>query len=917
MRRALVVDDRTENLLLLRTLLEAYAFSVEEASNGAEALEAARRQKPELIISDLLMPVMDGYTLLRKWKADASLCDVPFIIYTATYTGPKDEKLALDLGADAFIVKPAEPELFMRRVDAVLETASRQGIAPREQVVSDDEALKLYSEVLVRKLEQRSAQLEQRVKELAASEEHIRRLNRLYAALSETNQAIVHMTDREALFRAVCRIAVERGGLKLAWVGILDEHGDEIVPVAWHGEWENWFSRVGPFRRRGPRRAPVEFALGEDRTYLCNDLGAEPALAPLRGILEDAGLSAVVSLPLRVGGRTVGAITLFAGEVHYFDDSLLDLAIEMATDVSFALENIAREQQLRASMEAVRLNSRAMEASANGIMITDHSQGRNPITYVNPAFERITGYSAAEAIGRSPTFLMSSDTAQFGVAEINAAIRERREGQAVLRNYRKDGGLFWNELSIAPVRDAAGNATHFVGIINDITDRKQYEEQLERQNNEDALTGLASRSLLRDRTGRAIAFAARHGHSVALLFLDVDEFKRINDSLGHGIGDAILRAVAERIAGCVREQDTLARLGGDEFVIVLSDLESLQHVPLLCGRILRAIDPPIPVGNREISVTASIGVSVFPLDGDDYDMLLRNGDAAMYSAKQAGRNTFRFYTANMNEDAMRRLEMESRLRLAHARDELLLHFQPLVSADGSPLADTEALLRWRGSDGNLIPPAAFIPLAEETGLIVQIGEWALQAACRQARRWQLDGWELRVGVNLSARQFRDRNLLEIVRRSLDESGLPPHLLRLEITESAVMESAEEAAGVLSELKALGVCLSVDDFGTGYSSLAYLRRFPIDQLKIDRSFVHDMLGHPDSAAIVHGIIGLAQSLRLQTVAEGVETAEQRDFLINAGCDLMQGYLFSRPLPPDELRELLEKDPNALAWSRDGK
>ncbi|MFZ2493870.1 MAG: EAL domain-containing protein [Thermoanaerobaculia bacterium] len=911
MRHALVVDDRTENLWLLRALLEAYSFTVDEARNGVEALEKARQVKPALVISDLMMPVMDGYTLLREWRRDPTLCEVPFIVYTATYTQPKDEKLALDLGADAFIVKPAEPEIFMRRVHDVLDSAGQTHVASRVADATEEETLKLYSEVLVGKLEQRTEQLEQRVAELAASEEHIIRLNRLYAALSETNQAIVHCSDREELFRAVCRIAVERGGLKLAWIGMIDSDTNEIVPIAWNGDWESWLARFRPFSLAGPPRVPVEFALGEDRIYQSNDLDADDALSPIAGALREAGLRAVISLPLRIGGRAVGAISLYASEVNFFDDRLRDLVIEMANDVSFALENFEKEERLLASLEAVRLNSRAIEASANGVMITSPADGRLRITYVNPAFTRITGYSEVEALGRSPDFLMGDDTEQFGVAEVDAAIREHREGQAVLRNYRKDGGLFWSELSIAPVRDAAGHTTHYVGIINDITERKQYEEQLERQNNQDALTGLASRNLLRDRTEQAIAFAARHGRSVALLFLDVDDFKRINDSLGHGPGDAILRDLAARISSCVRDRDTLARLGGDEFVI-LSDLEDLQDVPTMCTGILRAIDRPMPVGSREINVTASIGVAVFPEDGGDYDTLLRNADTAMYSAKQAGRNTFRFYTAGMNEEALRRLELESKLRGALARDELLLHYQPIVSLDGKPTANIEALLRWRTGSGPLILPEAFIKLAEQTGLIVAIGEWVMKTACRQARQWLDAGFELRVGVNLSARQFHDRNLVEITRRCLEESGLPPRLLRLEITESAIMENAGEAAGVLAELKSLGVCISVDDFGTGYSSLAYLRRFPIDQLKIDRSFVHD-LHHPDSAAIVLGIIGLARSLRLEAVAEGVETTSQRDFLVGAGCDLMQGFLFSHPLPPDDLHRLVTEE---LRAHRDG-
>ncbi len=901
----LIVDDKPENRYLLRMLLQAHGHTVVEANNGVEALEAARREPPSLVISDLLMPEMDGYTLLREWKADAGLRAIPFIVYTATYTDSKDEKLALDLGADAFIVKPAHPEPFMQQVHQVLEKAGQGALTPHRQTIPEGTALKHYNEVLVKKLEDKSAQLEQRVAELTESQERIQRLNRLYVALSETNQAIVNIKERDVLFQTVCRVAVEHGGMTMAWIGMLDAATMEVLPVAHAGAFTPWYERVRPFTLRGPLRTPVEIALGEERIYLCNDLDGDPALAPTHAILRENGLRAAASCPLRTGGRIVGALTLFAGEKDYFDESLTSLVVEMAIDVSYALDNFEKDKRLRASEEVIRLNSQAVESTANGIMITSLLQPGNPLSYVNPAFERITGYAASEVLGRNPDFLRGDDTDQLGVAEIRAAIREQREGQALLRNYRKDGSLFWNELSIAPVRDAAGQVTHFVGVINDVTERKQYEEQLENQNNRDALTGLASRSLLKDRTGQAIAFATRHERSVALLILDLDNFKRINDSLGHGSGDAVLRAVADRIAGCVHERDTLARLGGDEFVIVLTDLASLQDVPTMAVRILRAIDRPIPVGNREISLSASIGVSVFPQDGGDYDTLLRNADAAMYSAKQAGRNAFRFYTADMNEEALHRLELESRLRQALARDELLLHYQPLVSLDGRRIADVEALLRWRSDDGRLVSPADFIPLAEETGLIVAIGEWVLQTACRQARRWQQSGSELRVAVNLSARQFRDRNLAEIVRRCLEDSGLPARLLRLEITESAVMENAEEAAGVLAELKALGVGLSVDDFGTGYSSLAYLRRFPIDQLKIDRSFIHDMLEHPDSAAIVMGIVGLARNLRLQTVAEGVETPQQRDFLMDAGCDLMQGFLFSRPLPPDELVVLLAK------------
>jgi len=911
MNRILIVDDKFENLYLLRVLLQGNGYVVDEARHGAEALDKARANPPSMIISDLLMPVMDGYTLLREWKADPLLATIPFVVYTATYTEAKDERLALDMGADAFIIKPAEPEPFMSRINDVLKSGAISTAAIRTPAIGESDSLKTYNEVLINKLEKRTAQLEAHVDELQRAEQRITRLNRLYAALSETNQAIVHTTERDSLFQALCRIAVERGGLALAWVGVLDPASGIITPVARHGPEPVWLSRLSPLRIARPWRIPAEIALGSGKPYICNDLAGDPALCEIHGDVRDSGYRAAAAFPFTGRGDTsIGCVALFAGERDFFDAELTQLIDEMAGDVSFALQNFEKEaqrrlaeEQLRASEEANRLLSRAIEASANGIMITHLLQADNPIIYVNPAFERITGYTEAEVVGRNPRFLLGTELQQVGIGEISAAVREQREGQAVLRNYRKNGEAFWNEQTVGPVRDSEGLVTHFVVVINDITERKEYEEQLERQNNQDALTGLASRSLLADRVGQAIAYAARHRRSVALLFIDLDHFKRINDSLGHPVGDTVLKEVAARMAERVRERDTLARLGGDEFVAVLTDLSSAGDIPLAASKILRAIERPIVTDGREMDIAASIGISVYPDDGENYETLLRNADAAMYRAKEAGRNTFRFYTADMNSEALRKLELEARLRRALARNEFELHYQPLLDLHSGKVRDAEALLRWRGEDG-LISPAEFIPLAEETGLIVPIGEWVLSNACTQAQRWRQNGYDVRIAVNISARQFRDRHLAELVRSQLFTSRLPAKQLKLEITESAVMEDAEGAQAILGELQALGVGISIDDFGTGYSSLAYLRRFPIGQLKIDRSFINEVTQHQDSAAIVHAIIGLARSLRLETVAEGVETEQQRDFLKGAGCDLLQGYLFSRPLPPVEFFALLQ-------------
>ena len=915
--RVLIVDDREDNRYLLRMLMQGHGFEVEEAVQGQQALECARACAPDLVISDLLMPVMDGYTLLREWKADAALQGIPFMVYTATYTEAKDCKLALDMGADAFLVKPAEPEDFIARVHEVLAKATQRPAAARAPVLSGASMLKLYNEVLVHKLEQRSLELEQRLLELDTAQQQILRLNRLYAALSETNQAIVHTRSREELLDRLCRIAVERGGLRMAWVGWLDANTGEVRPVARCGVAPDWFERLAPMRSSGPARVPVELALSLRQPYIGNDLLADARIHLIHAELQSHGFLSGACFPLVVDGVVVGGFTLYAAGKDFFDAELQKLVAEMVTDVCFALSNFdkeARRQQaeerLRLSEEAIRLNSSAVEASANGIVLFAPGAQGWSLIHANPAFRRITGYQLDEVVGQHPYLLVQDDREQMGVQEITAALREGREGHATLRNYRKDGTLFWNEMSMAPVRNERGEVTHFVVILNDITDRKQYEEQLERHSNHDDLTGLANRHRLKERTELAIAFARRHQGLVAVLYLDLDHFKRINDSLGHAFGDSILRAVAERIGQQLRERDTAARLGGDDFVIVLADLNSPQEVMQVADRIRQDIARPILQQNHELSLSVSIGVSLYPQDGTDYDTLLRNADAAMYRAKEDGRSAFCFYTADMNTQALRKLELEARLRYALERDELLLHYQPLLNLHTNAVTDVEALIRWRSDDGTLISPLDFIPLAEETGLIVPIGQWVLKTVCQQVRQWQQEGVALRVAVNLSARQFRDDRLVHIVQEALESSGLPPRLLKLEITESTVMQSAEQAARTLADLKALGVSLSVDDFGTGYSSLAYLRRFPIDQLKIDRSFVQDIMLHPDSAAIVRSIIGLACNLRMQTVGEGVETVEQREFLRTAGCDLMQGYLFSRPLSATDLIALVQRHQRSL-------
>ncbi len=565
---------------------------------------------------------------------------------------------------------------------------------------------------------------------------------------------------------------------------------------------------------------------------------------------------------------------------------------------------------VRESEAALRLRDRAIESSVNAIIITDARAAGEPIVYVNPAFERITGFPATEAVGRNWSFLHGDDTDQPALENVRAAIRGQREGHGVLRNYRKDGSLFWNELFVAPVRDSDGSVSHFVGVLNDITDNRRYQEELEHQANHDSLTDLPNRNLLRDRINQAIVFADRYAQAVVIAFLDLDNFKLVNDSLGHDAGDQLLKLAAGRLASCLRASDTVARIGGDEFVLVLHFTAGDGMVGQHIQRLLSAIAQPFIVNGREVFVTCSVGVSVYPQDGRDGDTLLRNADAAMYRAKEQGKNGFQFYTRELNERVSERLDLESDLRRALERGELAVYYQPQVELATGRIVGAEALVRWRHPSRGAVEPGRFVMIAEETGLIVPIGDWILRTACEQVKAWQGAGLApLVVAVNLSARQFRQTQLADIVESVLSDTGVEPRFLELELTETVVMHDPQEAEIALRRLKSMGLRVAIDDFGSGYSSLNYLKRFPIDKLKIDGSFVQDLPESGDSAAIVLAVISLGHSLGLRVIAEGVERRSQAGFLRAHGCDEIQGYYYSAPMPAQEFTELL-RDPPAM-------
>ncbi len=561
----------------------------------------------------------------------------------------------------------------------------------------------------------------------------------------------------------------------------------------------------------------------------------------------------------------------------------------------------------RRSEEHMHLLARIFENTVEGILVTD---ANGVISMVNRAFSNITGFSAEEAIGQTPRLLSSQRQGREFFEQMWQSLLRQGYWQGEIWNRRKNGEAYPEWLAITAITDPQGRTAHYVGVFHDITEIKRNEEQISFQAYHDALTGLPNRLLFKDRLNMALAHAPRQREGLALLFLDLDDFKNINDSLGHAMGDQLLQAVSRRLVRWVRDEDSVARLGGDEFIMLLVGTHTPDYAVQVASRILETMAEPLRVHGQEFYVTASIGITVYPHDGQDAETLVANADTAMYRAKADGRNNYKLFTPAMNQEVVKRMELERSLRRALREGEFVMHYQPKVELVSGRVVGVEALIRWQRPGLGLVPPAEFIPVAEETGLIVPIGEWVLFTACRAAQGWRRQGFsDLRVAVNLSPRQFRQRNLVQLVSRALAESGLPAHCLELEVTESVVMHSVEDAILTLEHLSQLGVHLFMDDFGRGYSSLYYLKRFPMHALKIDRSFVSDIVNNPGDASIVDTIISMSRSLNLKVVAEGVETQEQLDFLKGLRCDQMQGFLFSRPLPLEELEALLRRRPRA--------
>jgi len=733
------------------------------------------------------------------------------------------------------------------------------------------------------------------------------RLTQLYAALSQCNQAIVRCTNEAELFVQICRDVVTFGGISMAWIGLIDPQTRKVKSVAAFGRGTEYLNglQASVVADDPYGNGPTGRAFRSNQPYWCQDFQQDPATEPWREKGRQFGWGASAALPLHRDGEIIGVFTLYADVVNAFDEAERSLLLEMAMDIDFALNSFTREALRVKAEEALRESEQRLrtiiETEPECIKIVD---GNGHLLQMNAAGLAMLEADSLEQAQKRKLMDFILPEYQRPFLDLHKRVMGGESGMLEFEILGLAGTRRWLETHAAPMRDAKGDITLLLGVTRDITLRKQSEERIHYLAHFDALTGLPNRTQLEDRASYAISLSQRSQDPVAVMFLDLDHFKDINDTLGHSVGDTLLVELAKRLRLVLREEDTLSRLGGDEFIFLLHGIDA-QAAAHVAQKLLEVIAKPYRIENHDLNVTGSIGIALYPDDGGDLETLSKNADAAMYRAKQQGRNGYCFFTAEMQEYSARHLLLVNALRQALEQDQLRVHYQPQVSMQSDHVVGAEALLRWTHPELGPISPAEFIPAAEDSGLILPIGEWVLRQAVRQAKQWLHEGLApLIMAVNLSAVQFRHPDLPNLVSRILEEEGLPPEYLELELTEGVAMHDPQGAITVMNNLHERGVRMSIDDFGTGYSSLSHLKKFKVYKLKIDQSFVRDISTDPEDKAIVSAIINMAKSLGLQTIAEGVETAGQLAFLREQGCDEMQGYYYSRPLPADQFKAFIQ-------------
>jgi diguanylate cyclase (GGDEF)-like protein/PAS domain S-box-containing protein len=934
----LIVDDHVLNRQFLMTLLGFSGHRLMEAASGIEALKLIEHDRPDLIISDILMPNMDGYEFVARVRENPATANVPIIFYTATYREREAVAVAQSCGVRWVLPKPSDPDVIMNTVQEALGVpAGRAQVtdfsAGFAEASPADTSLGGIGDKMAEYLDEVESST-QVISELARHEtpdgeaERLRSMTqRLSNSLSSLQAVSLRLTalielgidlsaerEPQALVDIGCRVAQNICVAKYACIGVLNEAGDKL----------GWFSHCGSteqvdvlcsapdagvLARIMEQRQPVrEHSLPGDPSHLGLPAGHPP-------------VHSFLGVPIASGGGVHGWLYL-ADKLGDDGFSEVDerIAVTVAAQIAVSYENLKLYEEVRRShaqlqqdmdarsrlTEDLRRFRLAMDATADAIFLVDRAN--MCFVDVNVTACRMLGFAREDflQVGQQ-----ERNSGPMQLVDLYDKLLAGDQGGAMaeLMLHRRDGSLLSVEVQRRTLR--SDQNWILVAVARDITERKEAERRLLKLAHFDTLTGLPNRSQLYESLTHSLTQAAEHRWALAVLFLDMDRFKNINDTLGHTIGDELLKQFSSRLVDCLRVRDTIGRFGGDEFCAILMLPEGVNQALPVLDKVRDAMRQPFDLKGHEVTVTASIGVAVFPDDGLDADTLIKYADTAMYRAKEAGRDAVRFFTAEMNAQSLARLDLENALRRAIDNQEFVLHFQPKIDIGTGRISGAEALIRWNRPGHGMVSPALFIPLLEETGLIVRVGAWVIHEACRQIAQWIDSGaGAVQVSVNVSGIQFFVGGLEEEVLRALREHDIPPELLELELTESSLMSNAEETITMLQNLKELGIKISIDDFGTGYSSLAYLKRFPIDKLKIDIAFVREVTSNPDDAAIVLAIINMAHSMKLKVIAEGVEKDAQLAYLRRHDCDEMQGYFFSRPVSAGDF-ELMLREKRHLA------
>ncbi len=738
----------------------------------------------------------------------------------------------------------------------------------------------------------------------AESREH--RLTKLYQALSEINQAIVRMGQESELFPLVCRCAVDFGGMRLAFVALLDEDSGLMVPTASYGSRLDYLNGIVISSRADVAEGggACGTALRENRTVIVSNYLQDPMTLPWREHGKDCGWNSIAAFPIPRNGKPYAVLNVYHEELNAFDREAVSLLEEMSKDISFALDNFDRETSRKAGVELLRLAASVYEASSEAMSVTDAD---GIILTVNPAFSKVTGYAPEEVIGRSSVILSSGHHDPAFYQAMWEEIYAEGYWQGEIWDKRKNGELYPAWLTINTIFNEDGSVYRRISLFSDVTELKKTEELIWHQANYDSLTGLPNRQMFHDRLEQEIKKSHRANLPMALLFLDLDHFKEVNDTLGHDSGDALLKEAAQRLTSCVRESDTVSRLGGDEFTIILGELDDASNIDRVTQDILKKIAAPFQLTNETAYVTVSIGITLYPEDATTVDALLKNADQAMYAAKNKGRNGYHYFTQSMQQAAQSKLLLLKDLRKALAKKQFRVYYQPIVDLHTNEIHKAEALIRWEHPERGLIGPVDFISLAEETGLIIDIGEWVFQQAIEQVGVWRKTHHAgFQISVNKSPVQFHSKtDKRPSWTMHLDTLALPGQSIVVEITEGLLLSTGSIVTNRLQEFHEAGIQVSLDDFGTGYSSLSYLNKFDIDYLKIDQSFVRNLAPGSSNMALCEAIIVMAHKLGMKVIAEGVETIQQRDLLVMAGCDYGQGFLYSQPVPAEKFEALLNQ------------